>query len=166
MTSQALSPHDPRQLLQWRPAHFLMALIALAGGATVWRLVEASGHFVEGSVQVETEGTKGTIEGGELVLDLPIRVFNGTDSRVMTVNMWTDAVACPSLNAPQSQCTRLHSSEQSLDLQVAAGSSGSQSQQIRTGLPEKMAGDYVRIKRRLSGIVSDVEMAENRDAEK
>lgn len=163
MPPQAASPHDARQLLRWRPMHYLIALMACAGGATAWRLMEAHGHFVEGSVQVETDGTKGAISHGELVLDLPTKVFNGTDSRVMTVNMWTDAFACPTIEAPQRDCTHVHSSEQMLDLQVSAGSSGSQTQQIRTGLPESIAGDYIRVKRRLLGITSDVEMAERRD---
>lgn len=165
MSTQSLNTEDTRRLLRWRPAHAVMALMALTGGAATWRTVEARGHFVEGSVEVETEGTKGAISDGELVLDLPVRVFNGTDSRVMTVNMWTDAFACPSKTAPQRDCTRLHSSQQSLDMQVAAGSSGSENQQIRTGLPEKLAGDHVRVNRKLMGIVSDVEMAEQRRAE-
>jgi len=166
MTTPALNTEDTRKLLLWRPAHAVMALVALTAGAATWRTIEASRHFVEGSVQVETEGTAGKISDGELVLDLPVRVFNGTDSRVMTVNMWTDAFACPSSTAPQRDCTRLHSSEQSLDMQVAAGSSGSESQQIRTGLPEKLAGDHVRVNRKLMGIISDVEMAEQRRAER
>lgn len=162
---QALNTEDSRSLLRWRPAHAIMALIALTACVTTWRMVETSGHFVKGSVQVETEGSKGTIADGELVLDLPVTVFNGTDSRIMTVNMWTDAFACPTSNAPQRDCTRLHSSQQTMDVQVPAGSSGSDSRQIRTGLPEKIAGDHVRVNRRLVDIISDVDIAEKKQLE-
>jgi len=162
MPTQSLNSHDPRNLLQWRPVHLLLALFVLAGGTAAWRIMEASKHFIDGSVQVETEGTKGTISGGELVLDLPVTVYNETDSAIVAVNMWTEAFACPQEDSPQRECTRLHSSEQSFDMHVQAGSSGSESQQIRTGLPQTMAGDHVRVKRRLTGITSDVERAEQR----
>lgn len=160
MPTQTLHPRDARHLLRWRPAHLLLALFLLAGGTAAWRMMETSRHFVEGGVQVETEGTKGTISGGELVLDLPVTVYNGTDSAIVTVNMWTEAFACPDEDSPQRACTRLHSSEQSIDMHVQPGSSGSESQQIRTGLPQTLAGDHVRVKRRLTGITSDVERAE------
>lgn len=159
MSTQSL---NARNLLQWRPAHLLLVLFALAGGTATWRIMEAGKHFVEGSVQVDTDGTKGAITGGELVLDLPVTVYNGTDSAIVTVNTWTEAFACPEEDSPQRECTRLHSSEQSIDMHVQPGSSGSESQQIHTGLPRTMAGDYVRVKRRLTGITSDVDRAEQR----
>ncbi|MBB3953447.1 hypothetical protein [Novosphingobium sediminicola] len=162
MPTQSLESHHPRNLLQWRPAHLLLVLFLLAGGTAAWRIMAARQHFVEGSVHVETEGTRGAITGGELVLDLPVTVYNGTESAIVTVNTWTEAFACPEEDSPQSECTRLHSSEQSIDMHVQPGSSGSESRQIRTGLPRTMAGDYVRVKRRLTGVTSDVEQAEQR----
>lgn len=162
MPTQSLPSRDTRHLLQWRPVHLLLALLLLAGGGEAWRMKEAARHFVDGGVKVETEGTKGTITGGELVLDLPLTVYNGTDSAIVTVNMWTEAFGCPQEDAPQAQCTRLHSSEQLIDMNVQSGSSGSADRQIRTGLPPSMAGDYVRVKRRLMGVTSDVERAEQR----
>jgi hypothetical protein len=60
--------------------YLFLLLVAIGGGTAAVRTYEASKHFVEGSVQVETDGTSGAIEDGELVLKLPLKVFNGTDS--------------------------------------------------------------------------------------
>lgn len=162
MSSQTLAPYDPRQLLQWRPVHLLLALLALVLGAALWRTIENQRHFVADSVQIDTEGTQGVIDKDELVLDLPVQIYNGTDAAIVMVNLWTDAFACPTLKAPQSACTRLHSSEQTVNMRVSAGSSGSENQQIRTGLPDHLAGDFVRVHRRVTGVTSDVDVAQSR----
>lgn len=160
MPSQSLKSNDLRNLALWRPGYLFLLLVAIGGGTAAVRTYEASKHFVEGSVQVETDGTSGAIEDGELVLKLPLKVFNGTDSTITSVDMWVDAYACPRLMSPQGDCTRLHSSEQRVALHVAAGSSSSDNAEIRADLPKDVAGDFIRVKRRMIGITSDVEDAE------
>lgn len=160
MPSQTLKSNDLRNLALWSPGYLFLLLVAVGGGTVAVRHYEASKHFVEGSVQVETEGTSGSIEDGELVIKLPVKVFNGTDSSVTSITMWIDAYACPRLMAPIKECTRLHSSEERVDLHVSAGSSSSDLEEIRTDLPKEMAGDFIRVKRRVTDITSDVEDAQ------
>lgn len=162
MSIRMIGHDDSRSLLRWLPVQILMLALMLVGGVATVQVMDRSANLVKDTVTIKTDGATGRIEQGQLLLDLPVKVYNGTDFMVVGVNLWTQAFACPDEDAPTRQCTRLHSSEQALTMRVPAGSSASDRQVIRSGLPSNMAGTHIRIERKVTNVTSDIEAAEQR----
>ena len=139
-------------LLTWHPLRWLgwLALGVVAVPAT--RLMLDAGHFVPGGLAIETDGASGRIGDGRFSLALPMRVYNGTNRVITKVSLWVDAYACPGEGAALPACTKFTSFEQSVAMKTAPKSSGWFAQSVSGGLPDHLAGDALRIERRVQGV--------------
>ncbi len=158
--SQALFPttsirEELATLFAWRPLRWLAAAAALAVLVPVaWVTVDAL-RITPGGLAIDTDGAGGSISGNRLNLDLPLTIRNGTERAILSVSFWVEAYGCPAGNAPLSACTRILSIEQSIARRIMPGGSASTSQTLTSGLPEHLAGQHIRVLRKLETIEDD-----------
>ncbi|NBC35854.1 hypothetical protein GTZ99_04710 [Novosphingobium sp. FSY-8] len=144
-------PFTPRQLVI---GLIVLALAAVGGGGGWWLMrhnAAIRANFVEGSVTLDTSGSKGTIKGDQMTLHLSVGVFNGLETQLRAVTIWTTAYVCPTRQTPLSGCLRAFSAGQTQAMALEPGDHAYFDRTIVQGLPEEVPGNVVRIDRRIEG---------------
>jgi hypothetical protein len=119
------------------------------------RMAMLSAGHAAGALDIETDGASGTIRNGAVTLDLPVAVYNNSQRAILGVDLWVEAYACPSAASPNADCTRLMSFEQSETMRVMPNSSTVTNASRSGGLPEHLAGEHLRISRKVTHIEDD-----------
>ncbi|HZU62710.1 MAG TPA: hypothetical protein VFF98_03420, partial [Novosphingobium sp.] len=99
-------------LLAWWPLPLLLAAIVAVLAWQGWEMMRFRSMAVPGGIAVQTEGTRATITGGRVYVELPVLVSNSTDSPIREVALWARVYACPSAGAQVADCRLLLSAEQ------------------------------------------------------
>jgi hypothetical protein len=159
LTSQVLTYSRPATslstLLQWRPIQALVTLVILTLAYPAVQMLRPNAAMANHTLDIAVEGAKGIMDEGQLQLDLPVAITNGSDRVIMRVVLWVRAYACPDEDTPTPECTKLLSTEQNLPLRLLPGQSANPIDHISSGLPDHIAGRLLRILRKLDRVEDD-----------
>ena len=155
---------NPRGLLSWRPLQLVLLLLLVIPGYAAVKMVQNSGHFIEGSLQVETDGAKGSLSGNQLTLDVPVQVYNGTQQVILGVSLWVDAYACAEPNSMLADCKKVLSTGLDFATNTAQKGSTKTSRQLTAGVPDNLPGSTIKVVSKLVNTDTDVDLT-NRNLE-
>lgn len=150
-----------RRLIAWRPIQALWGLLAVVVAVPAVRMMMDAGHFAPGGLQVETQGASGQIAKGQVHLDLPVSVYNGSDRVITGLSLWVQAYACPTQNSPLDTCARILSTGQDVPIRLMPGGSLHSGRTITIDAPAGLPGDAIRIVRRVDNVADDHDEMDN-----
>jgi hypothetical protein len=149
---------EARGLFSWRPLQLVLLLLLVIPGYAAVKMVQNSGHFIEGALQVETDGATGTISGNQLTVDLPVQVYNGTQQVILGVSLWVDAYACAETNSKLADCKKVLSTGVDFATNTAQKGSSKDSRQLTAGVPDDLPGRTVKVLSRVVNTDTDVDL--------
>jgi len=135
----------------------LLALIGITLAYPAARWIVPRSAMANHALEIATQGATGNMTDGQLNLDLPVSIANGSDHVIMRVTLWVKAYACPDADAPTLACTKLISTQQNLPMRLMPGASLETVEHISTGLPDQIAGRHLRILRSLDQVEDDTD---------